>query len=63
MEHKGMAVRCQWKGQGGLGCSKKGEARKETGWCFDKDTVGRGWQSRQIKLKELKHEGHIALGK
>jgi hypothetical protein len=24
---------------------------------------GRGWQSREIKLKELKHEGHIALGK
>jgi hypothetical protein len=24
---------------------------------------GMGWQSREIKLKELKHEGHIALGK
>jgi hypothetical protein len=24
---------------------------------------GKGWQSREIKLKELKHEeGHIALG-
>jgi hypothetical protein len=24
---------------------------------------GEGWQSRERKLKELKHEGHIALGK
>jgi hypothetical protein len=24
---------------------------------------GKGWQSREIKLKELKHEGHIAPGK
>jgi hypothetical protein len=24
---------------------------------------GRGWQSREIKLKELKHEGHITLGR
>jgi hypothetical protein len=23
---------------------------------------GKGWQSRERKLKELKHEGHIALG-
>jgi hypothetical protein len=24
---------------------------------------GREWQSREIKLKELKYVGHIALGK
>jgi allantoicase len=24
---------------------------------------GKGWQSREIRRKELKHEGHIALGK
>jgi hypothetical protein len=43
--------------------SKK-EARKETDrLCSDNKTGGRGSQSREIKLKELKHEGHIALGK
>jgi hypothetical protein len=29
-------------------------------WPWDR---GRGWQSREINLKELKHEGHIALRK
>jgi hypothetical protein len=37
-------------------------ARRETG-CFLKMRQGKGWQSREIKVKELKHEErHIALG-
>jgi hypothetical protein len=43
-------------------CSKKGEARKETDrLCSDDETEG-GDGKTEIKLKELKHEGHIALG-
>jgi hypothetical protein len=38
-----------------------GPEEKQTG-CVLKMRRGRGWQSREIKLKELKHDGHIALG-
>jgi hypothetical protein len=42
-------------------CSRE-EARKETDrLCSEEEEEG--WQSREIKLKELKHEGHIALRK
>jgi hypothetical protein len=37
-------------------------ARRETDrLCSDNET-GKGWQSRERKIKESKHEGHIALG-
>jgi hypothetical protein len=45
-------------GKGGVG----GGRISENSLCSDNET-GRGWQSRERKLKELKHEGHIALGK
>jgi hypothetical protein len=40
-----------------------GPEEKQTG-CVLIMRQGNGWQSREIKLKEMKHEeGHIALGK
>jgi hypothetical protein len=46
-----------------LFCSKKGEARKETDrLCSDDQTWGKDGKAER-KLKELKHEGHIALEK
>jgi hypothetical protein len=38
------------------------EKKKQTG-CMLITRQGRKWQSREIKLKEFKHEDHIALGK
>jgi hypothetical protein len=46
-----------------FGCTvarKVRPGKKQIVWCSDK-TGGMG--GREIKLKELKHEGHIALGK
>jgi hypothetical protein len=38
-------------------------ARRETGYVLVmRQREGMGWQSKEIKLKESKHEGHIALG-
>jgi hypothetical protein len=37
--------------------------KKEANLCPDNVAGGRGWHSREIKLKESKcEEGHIALG-
>jgi hypothetical protein len=45
---------------GNTTAGKGGPGKKQTVfWWWDRE----GWQSREIKLKELKHEGHIALGK
>jgi hypothetical protein len=41
---------------------KEGPEKKQRS-CALTTSQGEGWQSRKIKLKELKHEGHIALGK
>jgi hypothetical protein len=49
--------------QSGEKCSKKGEARKETDRLCSDDETGEGMAKQRIKLKELKHEGHIVLGK
>jgi hypothetical protein len=37
---------------------KRGSRKKQT-ICVLTMRQGRGWQSREMKLKELKHEGHI----
>jgi hypothetical protein len=37
--------------------------KKQRSLCSDNVAVGKGWHSREIKLKKFKHEeGHIALG-
>jgi hypothetical protein len=42
--------------------ARKGRPGKKQTACVLRDP-GKGWQSRGIKLKELKREGHIALGR
>jgi hypothetical protein len=43
--------------------ARKGRPEKKQTGCVLLMRWGKGWQSREIKLEELKHEGHIALGK
>jgi hypothetical protein len=46
--------------QQGGGPKKK---KRQTSLCSDNVAVGRGWHSREIKLKESKlGEGHVPLG-
>jgi hypothetical protein len=55
---KGM---CGWWG-GEWDCSREEGQKRNRQAVFWRDRE-KGWQSRKIKLKELKHEGHLALGK
>jgi hypothetical protein len=48
--------------KGGNNVAGKGRPEKKQTGCVLRQGRGRGWQSREIKLKELNHEGHIALG-
>jgi hypothetical protein len=52
-----------WSIKRGNNVAGKGRPGKKQTGCVLTATRGRGWQSREIKLKELKHKGHIALGK
>jgi hypothetical protein len=50
--------------KGGNNVAGKGRPEnKQTGCVLTMTRWGRGWQSRERKLEELKHEGHTALGK
>jgi hypothetical protein len=41
----------------------KKKKKKQAGLCSDNVAGGRGWHSKEIKLKESKsEEGHITLG-
>jgi hypothetical protein len=44
-------------------CSREEGQKRNSQVCVLIMYRGKGWQSREIKLKELKHEGHITLGK
>jgi hypothetical protein len=52
-----------YRGHGSATGRRAKKKKRQTSLCSDNVAVGRGWHSREIKLKESKlGEGHVPLG-